>query len=581
MCGIFGVTIGNEVNKVKKSIECFKYRGPDDTGVWSDDQITFSNVRLAIIDPQEKSNQPMFNNEGNIGVVFNGEIYNYQEIKQQLHEFVFITNSDTEMILYAYKKWGLKCFEKFLGMFAICIYDKVNNKIVLARDHAGIKPLYYTLTPEGVLGFSSEVKGLLNYFRVTNFEVNEEEIINLLTIGFIQSPKTLYKQIFKLEKSSILEFDLDTKVTRHCKFQVSTNIDNLNLDQILERSLERHLVSDVPVGLFFSGGTDSSVIASYLKKKSINMNAYSIIMPHKSLDEKYIGLIANHLNLNLKTFKFDTPQFESIYQEVMSKVDEPLFDASIFPTYFVSKMAKKDVKVVLSGEGGDEYFLGYDRQLVLNKLLNSTDPKISLLDYLYLITPTFKGKKRIFEKIFIAFRKPFSYFLLKMSIWENAQGWRNFKKQVTGNNIAGTEFDKEIYLENDLLRKIDFATSYSSLEGRVPLLDPEVIAFADSLKPEQKLLEGELKYQFKKVLENYLPKEYIYREKSGFSSPLSYFFKNSTLLQNDLNNAVDYFKNIESVWKHIQNLNFKNLPKTNPYFCFTLISLYYCLNNQS
>ena len=582
MCGIFGITTGNKNFEVKKAIECFKYRGPDDTGVWSDDKITFSNVRLAIIDPQSKSNQPMFDESDEIGIVFNGEIYNYEELKKDLSEYNFKTNSDTEMIIYAYKKWGKKCFSKFLGMFAICIYDKKLNKIILARDHVGIKPLYYTLDKKNCLTFSSEVKGILNLYNAENskFEIAKEEILNLLTLGFIQSPKTLYMNIFKLEKSSILEFDLNTKKFEIEKFEIETKINNLSLDQVLERSVDRHLVSDVPVGLFFSGGTDSSIIASYLKKKNINMNAYSIVMPHKSIDEKYIDLIGKHLNLNLKTFVFDTNEFNQIYQEVMNKVDEPLYDASIFPTYFVSKMASKEVKVVLSGEGGDEYFLGYDRQLVLNKLAKYQDSKLSFLDYLYLLTPNFKGKKKIFEKIFIIFKKPISYFLLKMSIWENISGWRNFKKMVVEKNMVGTEIDTEIYLENDLLRKIDFATSYSSLEGRVPLLDPEVIAFTDKLTADQKLTNNELKFELKKVLENYLPKEYIYREKSGFSSPLSYFFKNSKLLREDLYRAIGFFRTQEYVWKYIKDMDFDKLQKTSPYFCFTLISLYYCLKNH-
>lgn len=581
MCGILGITVGNMDFETKQSIEHFKYRGPDDTGVWSDNKISFANVRLSIIDPHEASNQPMFSDDGNIGVVFNGEIYNYKEIKKNLTEFDFKTDGDCEVIIYAYKKWGQKCFERFYGMFAICIYDKNEGKLILARDHAGIKPLYYSIDETNLsLAFASEIKGILNLKRKTNFLINDDVILNLLTLGFIESPKTLYKGIHKLGRAEILEFNLRTKEFHINHYKIKTSIENRSLEEILDNSIARHLVSDVPVGLFFSGGTDSSIIASLLKKRNINMNAYSIVMPHKSIDEKYILPIASELNLNLKTFKFDTKEFDNIYLEVMKKIDEPLYDASIFPTYFVSKIASREVKVVLSGEGGDEYFLGYDRQLILNNLKNHPDYTLNIFDYIYLLSPNFKGKKKMFEKIFINFKKPLSYFLLKMSIFEKITSWKHFKENIKNKNIPYTQIDKEIYLENDLLRKIDFATSYASLEGRVPLLDPEVIAFANNIKDSKKLKDNVLKYNLKKVLENYLRTEYIYRDKSGFSSPLSHFFKNSKLLSTDLEKSLTYFKDKEFVWKHIKNINFKNLSKTNPYFCFTLISLYYSLNNN-
>lgn len=586
MCGILGITIGNDEKKVTQAIGCFKYRGPDNTGIWSDGKVTLANVRLAVIDPQSNSNQPMFSDDGKIGVVFNGEIYNFQTIKNELirnHNIYFKTDSDTEMILFAYKIWGEQCFEKFLGMFAICIYNQEKNKIILIRDHAGIKPLYYYFNDKTkTMSFSSEIKGILKLFGKESFQVNEAEILNLLTLGFIESPKTLYKDIYKLEKKEILVFDLLTKSITKSKFEVRTDVINKSLDEVLENSIDRHLVSGVPIGLFFSGGTDSSLIASYLKKKNIRMNAYSVLMPHKNLDAKYIALISKELNLQLKSFAFDTADFDKIYFDVMNKVDEPLYDASIFPTYFVSQKAKGEVKVVLSGEGGDEYFLGYERHLILQKLNKNvvTDFKLSLLDYMYLQTPAFFGKKRIFEKMFILFKKPLSYFLLKMSIFESTSGWKKFKENIRDNNMLGTDIDKKLYLENDLLRKIDFATSYSSLEGRTPLLDPEVIAFSDSLSDEGKLKNNVLKYELKKVLENYLPKEYIYRRKSGFSSPLSSFFKNSRFLKSDLELSINYFKDKEYVWKYIKNLDFEILPRTNPYFCFTLISLYYSLRNK-
>jgi asparagine synthase (glutamine-hydrolysing) len=580
MCGIFGVSQGNSEEKIKKAIECFKYRGPDDTGVWSNDKISFANVRLAIIDPQSKSNQPLFDTNKEIGIVFNGEIYNYEEIKKELTEYDFQTNSDTEMIIYAYKKWGSECFSKFLGMFALCIYDIRKNKILLARDHAGIKPLYYYLDQNQTLAFSSEIKGILNFFGRKNFDINLGEINNLLTLGFIQSPQTLYKNIFKLEPGKILSYHLTNKMTEEESFETVTPT-NPNLDQVLKNSITRHLVSDVPVGLFFSGGTDSTAIACYLNEMKINMNAYSVVMPHKSVDDKYIDLIAAKLNLNLHKYSFDVADFDQIYHEVMKKVDEPLYDASIFPTYFVSQKARQDVTVVLSGEGGDEYFLGYDRQLEMKTLNDSSDYKLDLLDQLYLYSPNFKGKKKIFAKIFLIFRKPISYFLLKMSIDENILGWKNFKELAGEKNIKPLDLDKKIYLENDLLRKIDFATSYSSLEGRVPLLDPEVIAYTNTLSNEQKLENNVLKFRLKKILEKYLPKEYIYREKSGFSSPVSYFFAQSKFLKNDLHVAIKFFElEYPEIFTLTKQKDFAKLVKTNPYYCFTLVSLYYCLNND-
>jgi asparagine synthase (glutamine-hydrolysing) len=382
MCGIIGISEHNE-KVIKDSCLCFQYRGPDATSFFSDSHVTLGHHRLAILDLDPRSTQPMSDEDKKIWIVFNGEIYNFKELKEQLvSKYHFRTTSDTEVLIYAYKEWGMEMTKYIQGMFALAIYDSKKQKVILLRDHAGIKPLYY-YEKDGLLIFASELKGVVKTLKEKNLPLSiNKRAIDLYTVmGYIPSPYTMYNEIAKLPKSSYLEFDLKAKTSNHTTY-VPNSVEVTTFEdysKLIEKKVLEHLIADVPVGVFFSGGTDSSLIATILHKHNINLETFSIGIDYKSDDKKYFKLISDHLKLKSHVYSFDIPELDSVYEEVMTKMDEPTYDNSIFPTYFVSKKAAEKVKVVLSGEGGDEYFYGYPRSFQLSKMKDRRDYSITCL----------------------------------------------------------------------------------------------------------------------------------------------------------------------------------------------------------
>lgn len=586
MCGIIGINEKNE-KLIYDAADGFKYRGPDNSSFFSNESVTLGHHRLAILDLDSRSVQPMPDINENLWIVFNGEIYNFEEIKDKLKDkYDFKTSSDTEVLIYAYKEWGVDMCKYIQGMFAFAIYDKLNQKIFLARDHVGIKPLYY-YAENGIFAFSSELKGITKILRTKNIdvEIDNKSIDFYFVFGYIPSPLTLFKNIKKLSKSSYIEYDLSTrKIIQEKKYlalykKISSREEYVEL---LEKKVIDHLMADVPVGVFFSGGTDSSIIASILHKYNIKLENFSIKINYKTDDVKYFSKINNKLNIKSNVYDFDLKAFDSVYEEIMDKIDEPSYDNSIFPTYFVSKMASKKVKVVLSGEGGDEFFYGYPRSLILSKLNNKKDYSITLLDRLFFYTPPFKSKNFIFERLFVLFKKPISYYLLHMSPVRDLaalKSWKIVKNECKKRNIKPLEMDQEFYLENDLLRKIDFATSYASIEGRVPLLDVDIIK--NSVLFESEKLEGNMLKSFlKKILSLYLPKDLVYRSKSGFGLDMVYFLKKSKFLSTDLKQAIAFLKSRKINIPKFKFNDINRMAERYPHYCFALISLYKSIKNN-
>lgn len=586
MCGIIGI---NEDNPeiVGRASSLFSYRGPDASLQFSDSMMTLGHHRLSIIDVDHRSNQPFWDDKREVSIVYNGEIYNFKELRGSLSgKHKFRTTSDTEVLIYAYKEWGREMLERIEGMFAFAIYDKRNNTIFLARDHQGIKPLYY-YTKDGIFIFSSESKGILKILKEKGIDVafNKRAIDLYFVFGYIPSPYTLYEGIHKLPKKSYLEYDLKKRtISIIDKYKTSYRRVNSieEYRELIEEKVLSHLISDVPIGIFFSGGTDSSLIAAILHKYNIDLETFSVRIDYKSEDANYFKKISNHLKIKSNVYNFDKEEFDEIYQEVMEKMDEPSYDNSIFPTYFVSKKAAEKVKVVLSGEGGDEFFYGYPRSLILKMLNNKRDYHISFLDYLFFMTPCFELKNFIFERLFVLFKKPVSYYILRVSPARDIvtlRAWKIAKKEFKERNIRPLEFDQEFYLENDLLRKIDFATSYASIEGRVPLLDIEIVENSKNFE-EQMLEGGILKAFLKKILAAYLPDELVYRGKSGFGLNMTQLFKESKYLRGDLVKAIDCLKE-----KNILSLSVRDIDDSinrYPHYCFSLIALYrVIINNEN
>lgn len=582
MCGIFGAT-GLENDQVAaQALLLFKYRGPDHTGHYFGEGVFIGTNRLSIIDLDHRSDQPIFNEAKTVGVVFNGEIYNFRELQTELKQqgIQFRTESDTEVILRLYEKYGSAFVSRLRGMFAFAIYDKVTGKISLFRDHAGIKPLYYAYD-KGELRFSSELKGVT--MLKSGSALSSQAFVLASVLGYIPSPLTMYEDIFKLERGAMLIHDLKTgshEIVQHAyKYEESQVTTIESLTELIEQKVLSHLVGDVPVGLFFSGGTDSSLIAAILKKYQRRLNAYAIIMSNKQEDAHYIDVIGKKLDLNVHKVNFAQSEFDQTLAELKPLIDEPTLDSSLFVIHHLSKVAAKDVKVVLSGEGADEFFFGYKRHLPMANGANRKLRDLSFLDPVFSARASFKGKRTLFMRLYEYFNDLNSYYLLATGNSHSAQGWRECRQFFKDfGNTNPLLLDQDFYLENDLLRKNDLGTSYASIEGRVPFLDPDIITASKHFQSEFR--NGTmLKPVLKKVLTNYLPDELVYRKKSGLGPPVRSLFRNSDTFRVDLQKALEHLRSYDELYEFIQDVTADFLIDKEPAYAFFLVTYYYALCN--
>ncbi|MBP9711141.1 MAG: asparagine synthase (glutamine-hydrolyzing) [Candidatus Pacebacteria bacterium] len=578
MCGIIGITEKNE-QLVEAAAKLLGHRGPDAFGIFSDEQVTLGHNRLSIIDLDSRSNQPMADASGSLVVVYNGEIYNYKEVRTRLEKkgYVFRTQSDTEVLLYAYKEWGKGLGNELNGMFAFALYDKEKNELVLATDHANIKPLFYAQVGSS-LAFSSELKGIIKMVKEKKerYELDRTALGVYYALGYIPAPETLYKGVKRLPKRGWVVYNLEAKTLTEGQYPARPPVgrSEAEVHKLIEERILSHLVADVPVGVFFSGGTDSSLILSVLHAHNINLETFSVEVAGRPTDEKYFTEIATRLGVKAHRYTFGIKEFEEVYPEVVAKMDEPLYDNSLFPTYFIAKQAAGKVKVVLSGEGGDEYFFGYPRSLALRSLARiPLDTGVGMFERLYIVTPHFRGKNKLFEQLFLWLKKPAAYYLLTMSpgkAFLSIPEWSAAKSALV-NSVANTRsFDADAYLPNNLLRKLDMATMYCSLEGRVPLLDPDVIASAQALPVPA---EGEEKPVLRHMLEKYLSKELVNRKKQGFGLSLPELLASSQMLQQEVKEALAYLRE-----NKLFTTTEKEIAKY-PHLCFALLSLYHTLHN--
>jgi asparagine synthase (glutamine-hydrolysing) len=580
MCGISGTTYKSV--DFSNSVSCISHRGPDNSGYFADDSVSLYHHRLSIIDIDGRANQPLSDKSGKFIIVFNGEIYNFKELRQTLEsEYSFSTTSDTEVLVYLYMKHGKRMLEMLNGMYAICIYDKEDNKLFLARDSSGIKPLFYCLQ-NGHITFSSEIKGvasMLNQVGVT-LSLDRQSVVLFGALGYIPAPRTLVAEIRSIEKGSWIEFDISAGTATRGEQLLYNEPLTQPLREVLESAVADHLISDVPVGLLFSGGTDSSIIASILNEKKVSLSTWSISFNGDTLDNKYINLIREELNLDSRVYKFGPKEFDSVYEYVMSKIDEPTYDNSLFPTYYIAKQASAEVKVVLSGEGGDEYFLGYERMKAIAKMAK-TDRKITIIERIFFLLPSFKGKNKVFQILYAALGMPYAYYLITMSPSKDMmslESWTAAKRALAAIERP-IDIDSAMYLEGDLLRKTDMATSYASIEGRVPLLDRRVIRFAKDAGI-QAHLQGGTKSLLKGALAEFLPKEIVYRKKTGFGMDLRSYFMESKFLKKDLEESLRFLINRDiKLAKKFSLGSLDYYINRYPNYCLALITLSRSMKN--
>jgi asparagine synthase (glutamine-hydrolysing) len=550
MCGISGF-ISSRLNKndLESMNQKIRHRGPDADGFYYLEQngshIGLGHRRLSIIDLSNAANQPMTSSCGRYIIVFNGEVYNYQEIKASRLEGVqWKTTGDTEVILESFARYGTECFEWFNGMFALAIWDTVEEKMYISRDRIGIKPFYY-YHRENEFVFASELKALQSLGYELN--LNAAAITNFLYLGYIPQTQTIYTDCFKLlpghyaivtskgiEKNEAY-WKLESQVGKTVISDEKTA--KKQLAGLMEEAVERCMISDVPLGTFLSGGIDSSLVAAIAQKQSSSkIKTFSIAFREGKYDESaYAKKVAMHIGAEYQQFLVDEEEGIDIIHDFLNIYDEPYGDTSGIATYLVSRMARQQVTVALCGDGADELFMGYGfytwaKRLsipylkpfhpLINKTLYQLD-KNAYRNRSYLFS---NPKNRSYSHIFSQCHGNWSVDEVKYLL--NGHFKYDFDEQLSPveRKLTVEEqqsfFDIKNYLAEELLPKVDRASMQHSLEVRVPFLDSKVIDFALNLSPDLKMRNGVQKYLLKEVLYDYAPKSFFDRPKWGFAVPI-------------------------------------------------------------
>ena len=503
MCGICGYYSNITDKKVLKDMtNSISHRGPDGEGYFSDKKIGMGHRRLSIID-LKKGKQPM--HFENFVVVYNGEIYNFKELRRDLEKkgYVFETKSDTEVILKLYKEYGKKCLNYLNGMFSFVIYDIEEKSLFLARDRLGIKPLYYYFDGKSFV-FSSEIKSLLKFPEVKR-EINKDSLYEFIFRQYISKDDTIFKGIKKLEPGNYIFFHKNKlTVEKYWDLRYTNEISNepeaiSKIKKQLEDSVKLRLIADVPIGVFLSGGLDSSVILSIMNKfKGEGIKTFSVGFNESGYGEtKYSRLISETFKTNHEEIILDSSSVKKL-DKVIEHLDEPLSDFASLPTYYLSEMASKKVKVVLTGEGGDENFGGYD---YYNK---------------------FKIANKIFNRNLLLKKKVFAYNFNKYLNFNSSKYLQSKLVNYSKGNLLNEmlKWDTKIWLPDDLLMKVDKMTMAHGLEARVPFLDHKFMELTASLDPKFKNKKLILRKAFSKEI----PKAVLERKKHGFEVPVRLWF---------------------------------------------------------
>lgn len=575
MCGIVGLwEFGGSIDTglLESMRDTLGHRGPDDRGVYVDPggQVGLGHRRLSILDLTDAGHQPMSYDA--VWAVHNGEIYNFREIRDRLAAkgYTFESNSDTEVILKGYREWGVKVVDSFRGMFATALWDSKERRLRLVRDRAGVKPLYYYRTPQRFV-FASELRAIAHHPAFKR-ELDLDSLALYLKFGYVPAPRTIFRDVAKLEPGHILTVGPDGNVDDQTYWNVfdcyrrtenvSPAVDEAaatdELERLLTESFKLRLVSDVPVGVFLSGGVDSSTVAALLQKESGSpISTFTIGFEDEAYDEaESAKKIADHLGTDHHELYLDPKLALDIIPRLPDIYDEPFGDASGIPTYLVSKFARDRVKVALSADGGDELFAGYQLHQNLSRAYRTFSrlgPFKKLLVGMGGLSPLKRlldgrvgGAEIKLEKLreVLAGRPTMSRFYYSArSIWSDTATRRLIKHDTDAfsnflqpfsdlEGIVGnfTDFmraaDYRSYLPDDILVKVDRATMAVGLEGRDPFLDPGIVEYAAGLRHDFLVRGRESKYILKRILRKYVPRELVERPKKGFVVPLNLWLKN-------------------------------------------------------
>ena len=574
MCGIAGF-IGKDKDKkkiLKNMCDRIKHRGPDAQGYYVKGDVALGQRRLSIIDI-EGGKQPMFSKDEKLVVVFNGEIYNYKELKSELSDYPFQTNSDTEVLLYGYKEWGSELPKHLRGMFAFALYDIENKTLFCARDPFGIKPFYYYQN-EGDFMFASEIKAFLDHPKFKK-EFNESILAPYLSFSFTPTTETFFKGVKRLDAGYSLTYkEGEMKLNRYFDLNFDIQKEDYdktvdNISKVMTDSVNHHMISDVEVGSFLSSGIDSSYLVSLAKPDKTYTVGYDI----PRYDEtNYAKDLTEKLGISNTNKKITKEEYMQILPKIMYHMDEPASDPAVVALYFVANIASKDVKVVLSGEGADEFFGGYNyyREEVDYAFYNKIPFFIRHgISKFFSLFPPVRGinflvrRGEKLEDSYIGVNKVWSEketkkLLKNKPVVENKAitkpVYDEFKDK--SNIVKMQAIDINFWLMKDILQKADRMTMANSLEGRVPFVDTEVFKVASSLPIEYKVTKENTKVALRDAAKKVIPNESYKKKKLGFPVPIRDWIKEDDVykeLKRELNSKVaKKFFNTEILLKMLE-----------------------------
>jgi asparagine synthase (glutamine-hydrolysing) len=569
VCGICGVVSRGRVSELdlRPMIYAQRHRGPDDSGEWFDDCCRLGHRRLSIIDLSEAGRQPLSNEDGSVWITFNGEIYNYQQLRKELEDcgYRFRTRTDTEVIVHAYQQWGVGCLKRLRGMFAFGIWDAPRKRLVLARDRTGKKPLFYTQAGNRFL-FASELQGLLAD-RTVSHEINPSAVDAYLSWGYVPAPYTAFKHIYKLPPAHYLTLDvtdagLATHVERYWsldylpKLELSEAEAAEGLREKLTEAVRLRMISDVPLGAFLSGGIDSTIVVGLMAAVSDQpVKTFSIGFQEAAFNElDHARRVADKWSTDHYEFIVE-PDALAILPLLVRHYGEPFADSSAVPTFYVAKMTRKNVTVALNGDGGDESFAGYERYLgnriaerfnsfpgsdwsaqTISRLLpDSINPRSRVRQAKRFLSVATQSMAQRYGRWVTFFDEQAKHQLYARDLNAQLNGFRpsDWIESLfeTARNLdpvdAAMSVDVRSYLPYDLLVKVDITSMANSLEARSPFLDHEVMEFAARLPANMKLRGRQSKYLLKKAFSDLLPPENVNRRKMGFGVPVGDWFRTS------------------------------------------------------